>query len=238
MAATLDLNEEGIHVHMENRFRESGADHSHHSTYKLTPGMADLVHLVRHGEVHNPRHLVYASLPGFYLSTRGVRQTREAGRYLAARPIREVWSSPLTRALETAENLADPHLIEVQALSELVEWRLLDRWAGRRWEQIPTLFPGEVEAYLEHPLELGFASESLRELAERISGAVRKIAASTSSGEVVVVGHQDPIQAARLALTGQPLQRLFEDRPQHCSVITLRPADTWTEVRKWDPTIR
>ncbi|MCQ3802603.1 MAG: histidine phosphatase family protein [bacterium] len=200
--------------------------------------MAELVHLVRHGEVHNPRHLVYASLPGFYLSTRGVLQTHQARRYLAARPIRAIWSSPLKRAVETAENLAVPHLAEVQVLSELVEWKLLDRWAGHSWEQIPTLFPGEVEAYLQHPSDLGFASETLMELAERVSLAVRKIAASTSSGEVVVVGHQDPIQAARLALTGQPLRQLFQDRPQHCSVITLRPGDCWTEVRKWDPANR
>lgn len=199
--------------------------------------MADLVHLVRHGEVHNPLHLVYASLPGFKLSTLGVRQTQEAGRFLAERPIRAVWSSPLERALQTAQNLAAPHRSEVNVLSDLVEWKLLDRWAGHPWEQIPKLFPGETEAYLQHPSDLPFAPETLTELAERIAGAVRKVAAA-SSGEVVMVGHQDPIQAGRLALTGRSFDRLFQDRPQHCSVITLRPGRCWTEIRKWDPPSR
>src|SRR5690606_4749017 len=43
--------------------------------------MAARVHLVRHGEVHNPDHLVYASLPGFTLSERGEAQARAVARY-------------------------------------------------------------------------------------------------------------------------------------------------------------
>ncbi len=197
--------------------------------------MAELVHLVRHGEVHNPQHLAYASLPGFHLSTLGEHQAREAGRYLAHRPIGAVWSSPLERARETARILAAPHGLPVEVLSDLTEWKFLDRWAGHRWEQLPQLFPGEVEAYLQHPADLDFASETLAELAERIAGAVQQVAAATTGGEVAVVGHQDPIQAGRLALTGQSLHRLFQDRPEHGSVITLRPGRRWTEIRKWDP---
>ena len=197
--------------------------------------MAELVHLVRHGEVHNPQHLVYASLPGFNLSARGIRQAREAGRYLAHRPIRTVWSSPLQRATQTAEHVAAPSGLPVRMRSDLVEWKLLDRWAGHPWEELPRLFPGEVEAYLQQPSELGFSPETLAQLAERIAGAVHKIIDGAPGGEVVVVGHQDPLQAGRLALTGQPLNRLFRDRPGHGTVITLRPGDPWTEIRRWDP---
>ena len=197
--------------------------------------MAELVHLVRHGEVHNPRHLVYASLPGFRLSPRGVKQTQQAGGYLAGRPIRAVWSSPLERALQTAENLAAPHRLQVGVLPGLVEWGLMDRWAGHRWEEIPELFPGEMEAYLQHPSRLAFGPETLPELAERIATAVRSADATVSDGEVAVVGHQDPIQAGRLLLTGRSLTELFQDRPEHCSVITLCPGDPWTEIGAWSP---
>ena len=197
--------------------------------------MADLVHLVRHGEVHNPREVVYASLPGFHLSRRGRRQTREAGRYLADRPLGSVWSSPLQRARETATNLAAPHHLEVNVLPELGEWKLLDRWAGHPWDRITELFPGEMEAYLSHPQNLSFATESLVQLAERMAKAVVEAAGTTADGEVVVVGHQDPIQAVRLALTGRPLDRLFRDKPRHCSVITLRPGTPWKELGTWDP---
>ncbi len=46
-----------------------------------------IVHLVRHGEVYNPDHILYGRLPGYQLSLRGRQQADVAARYLAARPI-------------------------------------------------------------------------------------------------------------------------------------------------------
>lgn len=197
--------------------------------------MAELVHLVRHGEVHNPRHLAYASLPGFGLSTRGNLQARAAGNRLAGRPVRAVWSSPLQRATETAAHLAAPHGLEVQVRPQLVEWKLLDRWAGHPWDRLPELFPGEVEAYLEHPTDLDFGSESLAQLGTRIAEVIQEASDAVATGEVVVVGHQDPLQAGRLVSTGQALDQLFMDRPEHGSVITLQPGRPWIETGRWDP---
>ena len=140
--------------------------------------------------------------------------------------------------METARRVAAAHRLDVQVLPDLGEWKLLDRWAGNPWEQIPTLFPGEVEAYLSHPGDLPFAGETLEQLADRIAGSIQRVAAETVSGEVALVGHQDPLQAGRLRLTGKPLNRLFIDRPRHCTVITLRPESAWTEVGNWSPSIR
>src|ERR1700722_5403873 len=64
-----------------------------------------VVHLLRHGEVYNPDHVLYGRLPGFQLSLRGRQQAEIAARYLAARPVGHVVSSPLERARETAEPL-------------------------------------------------------------------------------------------------------------------------------------
>ena len=44
------------------------------------------LHLVRHGEVENPDHVVYADLAGFGLSGRGVSQAEAAADYLAPAP--------------------------------------------------------------------------------------------------------------------------------------------------------
>lgn len=95
--------------------------------------MASYVHLIRHGEVENPEHVVYARLAGFGLSDRGRRQATEAARYLARRPVVAVWSSPLQRALETAWVLAEPHGLPVLVDDELTEWKLADDWAGIVW---------------------------------------------------------------------------------------------------------
>ena len=191
--------------------------------------------LVRHGEVENPDHLVYADLPGFGLSARGARQAESAAALLRAEPIRAVVTSPLRRAWETSGILARPHGITPVGDDDLTEWRLSDRWAGTVWEALVARFPGELEAYLEHPEDLPFSPESLSELAER---AARTIVAwcGRVAGAIVFVGHQDPIQAARLALTGRDLASLSLDKPGHGGVVELRStAGHWSEVRRWEP---
>ncbi|MFO7549120.1 MAG: histidine phosphatase family protein [Acidimicrobiia bacterium] len=197
--------------------------------------MASLVHLVRHAEVENPDHLVYASLPGFRLSERGRRQARAAARYLGSRPIVAVWSSPLERALETAGVIAERAAAPVRVDSDLEEWRLAERWSGIRWEDLPDERPGELEGYLEHPHDLPFSDESLDDLARRMADTVVALHHRHPEGDVVVVSHQDPVQAGRLRLTGGDLRRLNGDKPGHAAVISLRPGSPWREEVRWEP---
>lgn len=197
--------------------------------------MARHVHLVRHGEVHNPAEVVYDSLPGYPLSDGGRLQTRSTSRYLGSRPIVAVWSSPLQRALETAAPIAARSGIPVLVDEALTEWALLSRWAGTKWADLPSTHPGELEAYLDDPERLEFSDESLEALAGRMTRAIKRIEAGIDAGDVVVVGHQDPIQAARLALTGRSLSGLHTDKPSHASVITLVPDPSWRELSVWHP---
>lgn len=197
--------------------------------------MARYVHLVRHGEVHNPEDVVYDSLPGFGLSTRGRLQAKSVARFLGSQPVIAVWSSPLQRALETAAPIAERCGLPVSVEPDLTEWKLLSRWAGHQWSDLEVEFPGELTAYLAHPSSIPNASESLVELAHRMTSAITSIASRHGVGDVVIVSHQDPIQAARLALTGRMLDGLHNDKPDHASAITLQPGVTWNETSKWEP---
>ncbi|MBN9168662.1 MAG: histidine phosphatase family protein, partial [Microbacterium sp.] len=66
---------------------------------------ADRLHLVRHGEVHNPRRVLYGRLPGYRLSAAGRRMARQAADYVHGleRPITALVCSPLERTRESAE---------------------------------------------------------------------------------------------------------------------------------------
>ncbi|NND85263.1 MAG: histidine phosphatase family protein [Acidimicrobiia bacterium] len=182
--------------------------------------MPGIVHLVRHGEVHNPDHLVYADLPGFGLSSRGREQALAAGTTLEPGPVATVWSSPLLRALRTAEVIAAPHRLPVRVHPGLTEWGLLVRWHGIAWESVPDAFPGELEAYLADPTEIPHTPETLAALAERTAAAVEEIRAGSAT-PAVIVGHQDPIHAAVRHLTGEGLDGFHVDKPTHAEVITL-----------------
>ncbi len=197
--------------------------------------MAALVHLVRHAEVDNPDHLVYADLPGFGLSPHGNEQARRVGRYLGPRPVVAIWSSPLERSLRTAEAIAARSGVPVKVDPDLTEWRVSRRWKGHTWRDLPKRFPGELEAYLETPEKLPFTEESLEEVADRMAGVARRLDEGHPHGDVVIVSHQDPIQAGRLRLIGSPLSGLQDDKPGHGAVITLRPDITWREETVWEP---
>lgn len=174
-------------------------------------------------------------MPGFDLSPHGLEQARRVGRYLGPRPVVAIWSSPQQRSLRTAEEIAARSGVPVRVHPDLVDWALLDRWQGHPWNSISSLFPGELEAYLAHPTNLDFVDEQLRAVADRVTAVARMLDAEHRHGDVIVVSHQDAIQAARLLLTGADLDSLHEDRPGSGTVITLRPGRAWKEETSWQP---
>jgi broad specificity phosphatase PhoE len=193
------------------------------------------LHLVRHGEVENPRHVCYGDLPGFGLSPAGRRQAEAAAAHLAAGGADVLLTSPLQRAVETARAIGRHLGLEPVADDRLTEWRLGVRWNGVVWEDLPSVFPGELEAYLDHPADLPFSPESLAEAAQRIAALVGELGEQQSGAAAVLVSHQDPVQAARLLLTGGDLAALHRHKPSHAAVLTLLPGDPWYEAACWEP---
>jgi broad specificity phosphatase PhoE len=192
------------------------------------------MYLVRHGEVLNPDHIVYADLDGYGLSELGRAQVVATAQRLPAGAV--IVASPLQRAVETAGILGAVLGSDFETDDDLTEWHLGRRWAGHTWESLDIAFPGELDAYLQHPSTLPFSPESLSALADRVSGFIRRLRARRN-GPLVVVSHQDPIQAARLALTGRPLDDLQVDKPGHAAIVTLEVSSggPWRELELWAP---
>jgi len=146
-----------------------------------------------------------------------------------------IWSSPLERSLRSAEEIAARSGVPVRVDEDLTEWSLSNKWEGHPWGSLSEIFPGELEAYLEHPDQLDFVDESLGDLADRVAEVARRLDAAHPHGDVVIVSHQDPIQAGRLQLVGSPLSDLHKDKPENGAIVTLRPGSTWKEETMWQP---
>lgn len=185
----------------------------------------------------NPSNICYADLASFGLSDLGRKQARAIGTYLARSPISGAYTSPLRRALETWSDTGIT--VDSTPVDGLTEWGLSLRWKGHRWDELDELFPGEVSAYWSRPTDLPFSPESLAAVADRMVGVVAEAHKRHPAGHVVFVGHQDPIQAARLSLTTRSLTQLHDDKPRHGSVITLSTSPEfdgrWIERSHWWP---
>ncbi len=160
--------------------------------------MTATVHLVRHGEVENPRGIVYGRLPGFNLSERGERQAKQSAERLKDADLVAVWSSPLERARQTAGFIAEPHDLEVT-----IEDRLLESETtleGLTRDVFHFFRTPKQWWHFRNPLRPSWG-ESFASIRARMIEAVKEAAAAAEGREIALVSHQTPVLVARLTLT-------------------------------------
>lgn len=183
------------------------------------------VHLLRHGEVHNPDGVLYGRLEGFRLSERGQAMARRVAAHLAGdgparadrRDVVHVVASPLQRAQETAAPIAAAFDLEVATDDRLLEaenhFEGLTFGVGDGSLRRPTHW-----RWLWNPLRPSWGEPYRRQVARMLEG----IAAARDAArghEAVVVSHQLPIWVTRQALEGR---RLWHDpRKRECTVASL-----------------
>ncbi len=83
-----------------------------------------IVHLLRHGEVHNPEGVLYGRRDGYHLSELGLKMADRVAEALTDRDITHVRSSPLERAQETAAPTALAHDLEYLIRRAPEQWHL------------------------------------------------------------------------------------------------------------------
>ena len=160
--------------------------------------MSTTVHLVRHGEVENPKGLIYSRLPGYHLSDRGKRQAQQAADHLKDADIAALWASPLERAQETAQVIAEPHGLEIVTDDRLLESETTLEGLSR--DALHFFRTPKEWWHFRNPLKPSWG-ESFGNIRARMLDAVRAATEDAGGREVVIVSHQTPVLVARLTLT-------------------------------------
>ncbi|WP_028050167.1 histidine phosphatase family protein [Cellulomonas sp. URHD0024] len=202
--------------------------------------VATTIHLMRHGEVHNPAGVLYGRLPGYHLSERGAAMAQTVADHLggtssgapggerrvrdtqvsappARRDVVAVIASPLQRAQETATPIAAAFGLEIATEPRIIE-------AGNHFEGLKfgvgdgSLRHPEHWPYLRNPFRPSWG-EPYTEQVERMLAAVADALVLARGHEAVLVSHQLPVWVTRLALENR---RLWHDpRRRQCSVASL-----------------
>jgi probable phosphoglycerate mutase len=161
------------------------------------------IFLIRHADVENPRRLLYGHLDGFQLSALGRAQALAVGDRLRSADLKRIISSPLARAVETAElinsRLAAPAILEVDP--ELREAEFSRYLQGLPYWQIPVRRP----LWFVHKAKRGLlpGDEAIEHLGGRVLTVMKRIAVEHPGETMAIVSHADPLQAAWVLLDGR-----------------------------------
>ncbi|TIC89257.1 histidine phosphatase family protein [Nocardioides sp. GY 10113] len=176
-----------------------------------------IVHLLRHGEVHNPEGVLYGRRDGFHLSDRGKAMALAAADYLAGRDVTVLRSSPLERARETAAPLAEKLGLEVGIEDRVLE--STNRFEGKSFaEPAKVLLDPRVWPLLWNPFRPSWG-EPYKAIVVRMLAAVEDARKEAEGHEAVLVSHQLPIWTTRLAVEKRSF--LHNPRSRQCTLCSV-----------------
>ena len=156
--------------------------------------------LVRHGETEWNSDLVYRGHSDVRLSPRGRWQAERLGIRLARENVSAIYSSPLSRARETADSIG-----HATGLTVIDEPRLIDldcgEWEGLSTEEVKRRYPELSRLWLTSPQLVRLpGGESLDDVAQRVSSVLDDVL--QKDGVMVLVSHRVVHKVAICALLG------------------------------------
>jgi broad specificity phosphatase PhoE len=176
-----------------------------------------VVHLLRHGEVDNPTGVLYGRLPGFHLSELGTKMAARIADSVADRDITHLVSSPLERAVETAEPIAARLELEVATDDRLIEAKNV--FQGQRFGVGDgVLRRPQSWWHLRNPLRPSWG-EPYRDVIARMMPAITDARLAASGHEALLVSHQLPIWITRCHVEGRRLAH--DPRRRQCTLASL-----------------
>lgn len=161
-----------------------------------------VVHLLRHGEVHNPTGILYGRLPGYHLSANGAAMAAAAADFFAERPVAAVFCSPLERAQETAQPVAERLGMEIVTDDRLIESANVLEGRAVTLAQL-ALNPVNWQ-HLWNPFQPSWG-EPYKQVVTRMRAVIDRAREAALGREAVCVSHQLPIWVSRLAAENKHL---------------------------------
>ncbi len=166
--------------------------------------------LVRHGETdYNKEHRVQGQLNSA-LTPEGLAQAEAVTAYLAENyTIDAIYASDLDRTVNTAKPLAERLGLPIITTKELRELHL-GLWQGLLYDDAVKRFPETARRRVEDPANTRYEEgESYRDLMERATAEMARIAAENEGKTIAVYSHGGTIRALICAWMGLPIEELF-----------------------------
>lgn len=187
------------------------------------------LYLVRHGETDWNRLGLLQGTTDVPLNAAGREQARALAEALREEEMDAAYSSPLSRALQTAEAVLEGRGVEIRVLPELREL-CYGLWQGRGSQPRGRCNPGLERRWREDPWSVRFpGGETLPEVRERAAAALRRIRTAHPGERVLVSGHGHLNRVLLIEALGWPESRFWEiEQGNACCLRLELKKERWT----------
>jgi len=180
--------------------------------------------LIRHAESQGNFERRLQGRREFPLTERGLAQAQALAERLVSLPLSAVYSSPVGRAIQTAEVIAAEACLDVIAEPRLQEYDFGEAVSGLTWREIREQQPDIIEAFRSgrsdfpaYPGEEGRAA-----FQDRVRAAIRDVAERhEGDGRVAVITHAGPITLFLFDVLGREYQRPIPFVLDNASITTV-----------------
>ena len=179
--------------------------------------MTQVIHFIRHGEVHNPEKILYGLQPGWRLSERGIQMAQAVAQWSKNLNLGAIHSSPLQRAQETVAPIIDNHKLQLTTDKNLIEASNI--FEGKKFELGSGVFKHPKSwRYLYNPWRPSWG-EPYDQIINRMLKALFSARDAAGGKDAICVSHQLPIWILRSAVEGRRL--LHDPRKRECSLASV-----------------
>ena len=176
--------------------------------------------LARHGETEWNVAEVFRGQIDIDLSEAGVKQAELLAGYLSTSTIEAIYSSPLKRALKTAEIIANPHKLEVNVEPDLIDFNF-GRWQGLSHEAVKEKYGELYTTWIAHPEQVRMpGGETLEDVRKRVIRVIDKVI-KKHKGTIIIVGHRVVNKVMLCALLGLDNSHFWKIRQDTCGISIL-----------------
>lgn len=178
------------------------------------------IKLVRHGETEWNVSEVFRGRTDIELSETGMKQAELLAEFLSNVKIDAIYSSPLKRAVKTAETIASYHNLDIEINHGLIDFDY-GQWQGLSLKKVKIKYPELYAEWTSHPDQVIIpGGESLQDVRQRVTGLIDEIIAKYS-GTVILVSHRVVNKVLICTLLGLDNSHFWNIKQDTCGITTF-----------------
>ncbi len=172
------------------------------------------VYVVRHGQTAWNLEEVFRGRMDIPLDDTGKKEVHLAGEALKKETIHAIYSSPLSRSMETAENIAKFQNIKVEPCEAIIDISY-GEWEGVSLIEVQKKYPDLYELWIKEPHKVKFpGGESLEEVRMRTMDTIKNLLEKHEDENIALVAHRVPnkvISCSALGIDNSNFWRIQQD---------------------------